>query len=108
MAVARILPLCIVLALCTLLALAGVASPTRAGDIGQPGSDCYWCTRDAIYERTKLIAVLEANPDVDEGIKGPQITTARAEIHALRATLGPPQWEWATPCCYTRRPIHIR
>jgi hypothetical protein len=101
MAVARIL------SLCTVLALAGVASPVRAGDVG-PGIDCYWCTRDSIYERTKMIAILEANPDVDEGVKGPQITAARAEIHALRATLGPPQWDWATPCCYTRRPIHIR
>jgi hypothetical protein len=102
MAMARIL------FLCTLLALAAIAFPVRAGSIGQPGTDCSWCTRDAIYERTTLIALLEANPDVDEAVKGPQITAARAQIHALRATLGPPQWEWPTPCCYTRQPIHIR
>jgi hypothetical protein len=102
MAVARILSVCIV------LGLAGVALPALAEDAGQPGDGCYWCTRDAIYERTKLIALLEANPDVDEAVKGPQITMARAEIHALRATLGAPQWQWPTPCCYTRKPIHIR
>jgi hypothetical protein len=102
MAMARIFSVCIV------LGLASAALPARAGDAGQPGDGCYWCTRDAIYERTKQIALLEANPDVDEAVKGPQITTARAEIHALRAVLGPPQWEWPTPCCYTRKPIHIR
>jgi len=102
MTVARILSVCIV------LGLAGAILPARAGETGQPGDGCYWCTRDAIYERTKLIALLEANPNMDEAVKGPQITAARAEIHALRATLGPPQWDWSTPCCYTRKPIHIR
>jgi hypothetical protein len=96
------------LSLCIVLAFAGIALPARAGDTGQSGDGCYWCARDAIYERTKLISLLEANPDVDEAVKGPQITTARVEIHALRATLGPPQWQWPTPCCYTRKPIHIR
>jgi hypothetical protein len=102
MTVARIVSLSIA------LACVGIALPARAGNLGQSGDGCYWCTRDAIYERTKLISLLEANPDVDEAVKGPQITTARAEIHALRATLGPPQWEWQTPCCYARKPIHIR
>jgi hypothetical protein len=96
------------LALGALLALTGITSPAKADDFGACGDTTYWCTRDAIYHRTKLIALLEANPDVDEAIKGPQITTARTEIHALRATLGPPQWNWPTPCCYSRKPIHIR
>ncbi len=96
------------LSLCIVFVAAGIALPARAGETGQPGDGCYWCTRDAIYERTKLIALLEANPDVDESVKGPQITTARAEIHVLRATLGPPRSEWPTPCCYTRKPIRIR
>jgi hypothetical protein len=94
--------------LCILLAVSAFASPVRAGDAWRSSDDCYWCTRDAIYQRSESIALFEANPDVDEAIKGPQITAARAEIHALRRTLGPPQWDWATPCCYTRRTINIR
>jgi hypothetical protein len=96
------------LSLCALLAVTAFASPVRAWDGWRVSNDCYWCTRDAIYERSKLIALLEANPDVDEAFKGPQITAARAEIRALRRTLGPPEWDWATPCCYTRKAIHIR
>ena len=102
MAIAR------VLALGALLAMTGMALPASAGTFGACGDRTYWCTRDAIYHRTKLISLLEANPDVDEAIKGPQITAARAEIQALRATLGPPQWNWPTPCCYSRKPIRIR
>jgi hypothetical protein len=104
MAIAR------VLALGASLALTGMALPASAGDFGACGDTTYWCTRDAIYHRTKLISLLEANPDVDEAIKGPQITAARAEIQALRATLGPPQWNWnwPTPCCYSRKPVRIR
>jgi hypothetical protein len=96
------------LSLCALLAISVITSPVRAGDVWQASDNCYWCTRDAIYQRNELIALLEANPDVDEAVKGPQITAARAEIHALRRTLGPPQWDWSTPCCYTRKAINIR
>jgi hypothetical protein len=96
------------LSLCALLAIRAVASPVRAGDALQAPDNCYWCTRDAIYQRSELIALLEADPNVDEAIKGPQITAARAEIHALRRTLGPAQWDWATPCCYMRKAINIR
>jgi hypothetical protein len=32
----------------------------------------------------------------------------RADIYKLRSTLYPADWEWATPCCYGRPPIHIR
>jgi hypothetical protein len=94
--------------LCGVLALAVVASPVRAGDFGPPDESCYWCVRDAIYDRVNLIARFEANPDVDEGVKGPAVTTARAEIHGLRSTIGPPPREWPTPCCYARKPLHIR
>jgi hypothetical protein len=38
----------------------------------------------------------------------PIITRARADILRLRATLHPARWRWASPCCYGRRPIHIR
>jgi hypothetical protein len=94
--------------LCGVLALAVVGPPARAGDFGPLDGQCYWCVRDAIYDRVNLIAHLEANPDVDEGVKGPAITTARGEIHDLRATIGPPPREWPTPCCYARKPLHIR
>ena len=55
-----------------------------------------------------MIAFLEADPQTDDGYKAPIITKARAEIRRLQATLGPPQWRWTTPCCYSRKPIYIR
>jgi hypothetical protein len=96
------------LALSALLAFTGLVPPASAGDFRSCSDNDYWCTRDAIYHRTKLIALLEADPEVDEAVKGPQITAARAEIHVLQAKLGAPQWNWPTPCCYSRKPIHIR
>ena len=101
-------------------AFAAAPSPARAGDLWGCTDTPYWCTRDAIYERFKLIARLEANPDVAEGVKGPLIAAARAEIHRLRATISdPPPHAWATigtplrawretPCCYTRKPVYLR
>lgn len=97
-----------IVSLCTMIVFAGIASPVRAGNTGQPSDLCDWCRRDAIYDRVNLIALLEANPDVDDGLKGPEITAARAEIHRLRATLGPLPRQWLTPCCYTRKPLSIR
>jgi hypothetical protein len=108
MATGRLLALTALLVFAGMLTLTGIASPASAGDFGACNDTAYWCTRDAIYHRTKLISLLEANPDIDEAVKGPQITVARAEIRALRATLGPPQWNWPTPCCYSRKPLHIR
>ncbi len=96
-----------VLLLCGFLALLG-AAPARAGDFWQPDEQCYWCIRDAIYHDVKLINHLEANPDVDEAVKGPQILAARAEIHRLRVLLGPIPYAGAEPCCYARRPLYIR
>jgi uncharacterized protein with von Willebrand factor type A (vWA) domain len=97
-----------VLSLCAGLVAACIASPVMAGDYEQADDQCYWCSRDAIYQMTSLIAHLEANPDVDDAVKGPEITAARAEIHRLHATLGPPPQRWLTPCCYSRRPLYIR
>jgi hypothetical protein len=105
--------------LCSVLVLAFAVAPARAGDFWACNDTDYWCTRDAIYHQFKLIARLEANPDIDDGVKGPVITAARAEIHRLRAgiheppprdwaTIASPQRAWATPCCYARRPIYIR
>jgi hypothetical protein len=105
--------------LCLVLGFAFAAAPARAGDLWGCSDTPYWCTRDAIYAQFRRIARLEANPDVDEGVKGPLITAARAEIHRLRATLSePPPHAWATigtplregpwTCCYTRKPLHLR
>jgi hypothetical protein len=100
-------------------AFAAAAAPARAGDFWGCSDTPYWCTRDAIYAQFRRIARLEANPDIDEGFKGPLITAARAEIHRLRATITePPPRAWATiasplpfrpaPCCYTRKSLHLR
>jgi hypothetical protein len=105
--------------LCVVLSFAFATAPARAGDSWGCSDTAYWCTRDAIYAQFKLIARLEANPDIDEGVKGPLITAARAEIHRLRATISePPPRAWATiasplperpaPCCYSRKPLHLR
>ena len=40
--------------------------------------------------------------------KGPQIIAARADIHRLRAMLGPLECSGTEPCCYTRPPLYIR
>ena len=105
--------------LCSVLALICATAPARAGEFWPCYDTQYWCTRDAIYHEFKLIARLEANPDIDDGIKGPAITASRAEIHRLRATIHePPPRDWATiaspprawaaPCCYSRRRLYIR
>jgi hypothetical protein len=85
-----------------------IAAPAWAGDFWRPStSPCYWCVRDAIYERTRLISHLEASPDVDDAVKGPPIHAARADIHRLRSWLGP-VWEVrAEPCCYWRKHLYI-
>jgi hypothetical protein len=97
-----------ILSLCGLLALLCAAAPARAGDFWYPDEQCYWCIRDAIYHNAKLISHLEANPDIDDAVMGPQILAARAEIHRLRVLLGPVQDAGPEPCCYARPPLHIR
>jgi len=96
------------LALCCLFAFVCIAAPVAAGEYGQIDETCYQCLRDAIYADVKLIDRLEANPDVDDGIKGPQIVAARADIHRLRKILGPVEDHGTEPCCYTRPPLYIR
>jgi hypothetical protein len=97
-----------ILSLCGFLAFACFASPVTAGDFAQADYPCYWCARDAIYDDVKLINHLEANPDVDDGVKGPQIIAARADIHRVRALLGPVEQTGAQPCCYSRKALYIR
>jgi len=79
-----------------------------AVEYSPPEAFCPWCIRDAIYANTKLIAHLEANPDIDESEKGPIILGARAEVHYLRRILGPVHRITAGPCCYSRKPIYVR
>ena len=93
----------------TVLLLVVVATPSMAYDwLRRPHSYEWRDVHRAINELNKRIAFLEANPDIDEGYKGPIIRQLRADINRLRSTLAPADWEWATPCCYGRPPIHIR
>ena len=91
-----------------LTALVFAVAPAMAADNGQGQDLCYWCMRDAVYADASLIAHLEANPDVDEGEKGPQILDRHADIHRLRAVLGPAVDTGPEPCCYSRKPLVIR
>jgi hypothetical protein len=104
-------------ALSGFLALIGIGSPVAAADIqvlAATASEertelpCYGCIRDAIYADVSLINHLEANPDLDDGVKGPQIIAAHADIHRLRALLGPVQPMGIEPCCYSRPRLYIR
>jgi hypothetical protein len=84
----------------------GLAPQASAGS-GPAGEFCYWCVRDAIYADVSPIGRLAANPDIDESVKGPEIVAARADIHRLRALLGPvrPAQEL---CCYSRPRLDVR
>jgi hypothetical protein len=96
------------LPLAGLFALVCMTFPVAAGEDVQGEPLCYWCIRDAIYADISLIDHLEANPDIDDSVKGPQIAAARADIHRLRKLLGPIQDTGAQPCCYARKPLVIR
>jgi len=89
-------------------ALVFAVAPAMAADNGRGQDLCYWCMRDAVYADTSLIAHLEANPDIDEGEKAPQILDSHADIQRLRAVLGPAVDMRPEPCCYGRKPLHIR
>jgi hypothetical protein len=96
---------------CTALLLAASVAPAMAQDYwyGYWHHSPRWRAVDGgIYQLNNRIAFLEANPEIDDGYKGPIITGARRDIRRFNATLHPAQWEWPTPCCYGRRPIHIR
>jgi len=94
--------------LCAAACSALIASPVLAAECGTINGLDYWGKRDAIYQRVNLIAGLEAKPDIDDAAKGPRILAARAEIHRLRAALGPVPRPWLTPCCYRRKPLYLR
>jgi hypothetical protein len=90
------------------LLLACMVSPVAAGQDNPAAAICYGCGSDTIYGLTNLIAYLEANPDVDDGFKGPIVNKARAKIRRLRAALVPLPSVTVTPCCYSRKPLYIR
>jgi hypothetical protein len=113
--------LCFVASSLAAMTLTAIAVPAQAADLWRgahpsavlypaPPAEafCPWCIRDAIYANTKLIAHLEANPDIDELDKGPVILGARAEVHYLRWILGPVHRITAGPCCYSRKRIYVR
>jgi hypothetical protein len=98
-----------IVSLCAVLMSGFIASPVRAGhhhwrDEVIP----YWPAHHAIYQMQNDIAYWEANPDVDEGYKGPAILSNHAEIKRLQAAIAPRPPRYFTPCCYSRRPIHVR
>jgi hypothetical protein len=91
------------------LLLAWSAVPVRAEEAAWRDGHGHWrATHAAIYQLENRIAYLEADPDMDDGYKAPIIPRARSDIRQLRATLPPAHWRWASPCCYSRKPIHIR
>jgi hypothetical protein len=103
-------------AICLVVSLTVIGRPPQAADLWVGGyappveveALCSSCIRDAIYADTKLIAHLEANPDVDEAFKGPIVLAARADVHRLRKILGPGERISAAPCCYFRKRLYVR
>jgi hypothetical protein len=96
-----------ILALAVLSIFVGLVSPAAAQS-GVNGEFCYWCIRDAIYADISVIDHLEANPDIDESVKEPEIVAARADIHRLRALLGPLPRQAPELCCYSRPRLYVR
>ena len=93
---------------CAVACCAFAGSPAPAADAWRAADFCYWCSDDSIYGLASLIAYLEANPDIDDGIKGPVITAARAKILGPRAAPPLQQPSAEPPCCYSRKPLIIR
>jgi hypothetical protein len=96
-----------------LLFLAGGLSPVSAqewphGWQGHHHHGHWRVVHGAIYESENRIAFLEADPEIDDGYKAGVIGKTRADVNALRSSLRPPHWRWASPCCYSRPPLHIR
>jgi len=94
---------------CAVAVVAGAVSPARADDLwAESHGDRWRATHEAIYATENEIARLEADPYVDDGYKAPVISGGRAAAFRLRATLYVAHWRWASPCCYSRKPIRIR
>lgn len=93
--------------LCGLLGLGLMVTPAFAGCDG-PADHCWAHAHRVIYRMHERIAFLEANPDADDGYKGPIIDRLHRKTLRIRAAVGPRWPHWPTPCCYSRKPIFIR
>ena len=96
-----------VLYLCGIVGAVFVVSPAFAG-CDADGAHCWHRAHRIIYHMENHIAFLEANPEADDGYKGPIINRLHHRILRIRAAIGPRWPHWPTPCCYSRRPIYIR
>jgi hypothetical protein len=94
----------------TALALACGLSPAFADGWNWHAdhADRWYAVRHDIYELENQIALLEADPQMDDGFRAPIIASARRHIRWLQAKIAPAYWRWTDPCCYSRRPIHVR
>ena len=97
-------------ALCLLaaLAVATAASPAMAWDDVPDGFYFDRYAHHKIYKWQNLIARMEADPNVDDGDKARAFPEAHAHINKWRSVVGLYRPLWPAPCCYSRRPIHIR
>jgi hypothetical protein len=95
------------LLICGAFVLAGAVSPALAGCNAVDGH-CWQHAHRIIYHMHNHIAFLEADPNADDGFKGPIIDHLHRKILRIRAAIGPRWPHWPTPCCYSRRPIYIR
>jgi hypothetical protein len=93
---------------CAVVWLTGSGLPADAGERWHRGHRHWEATHEALYELEHDIALLEADPAVDDGHKAPVISHEGVTIRRLRAALPPARWRWPSPCCYSRRPIYIR
>jgi hypothetical protein len=89
--------------------VACLASSAVAGQREHVGYGADWfAAHEAIYELENRIAILEADPQVEDAYRAPVIRRTRADVSRWRAELPPARWRWVVPCCYSRRPIYIR
>jgi hypothetical protein len=93
---------------CAVASLTGPALSAEAGEPWHRGYGYWEATHEALYRLEHNIALLQADPAVDDGYKAPAMTHEGAEVKRLRAALPPAHWRWTSPCCYSRRPIYIR
>src|SRR5262249_15561340 len=96
-----------IVALLGVLGLFAMASPARAG-CDEPSDHCWWHKHHRITHMENHIAALEADPNADDGYKGPIIDHLRRKVMRTRAVIGARWPHWPSPCCYSRKPIHIR
>ncbi len=92
---------------CGAVACVAMTSPAMAGCEGAV-DHCWARAHRAIYHMHNRIAFLEANPDADDGYKGPIIDRLHRKTLRIRAAIGPRWPHWPTPCCYSRKPIYLR